>query len=104
MSSIAHGHTACEERPMRAAWKVFCLFAVILVVSLGLAQLLVPDIVPVGFAEEPQPLWAVMTAFLLRAVELVAASVAMIAFAVIAGAYLRHELRRLRRSSSSRAD
>lgn len=88
---------------MRAAWKVFCLFAVVLVVSLGLAQLLVPDIVPVGFAE-PQPLWAVMTAFLLRAVELIAASVAMIALAVIAGVYLRHELRRLRRSSPSRAD
>ncbi|WP_454644197.1 hypothetical protein [Bradyrhizobium liaoningense] len=45
-----------------------------------------------------------MTAFLLRAVELIAASVAMIALAVIAGVYLRHELRRLRSSSSSRAD
>ncbi|MDA9532192.1 hypothetical protein ACM42_27775 [Bradyrhizobium sp. CCBAU 25338] len=89
---------------MRAAWKVFCLFAVVLVVSLGLAQLLVPDIVPVAFAEEPQPLWAVMTAFLLRAVELIAASVAMISLAVIAGVYLRHELRRLWRSASSRAD
>lgn len=89
---------------MRAAWKVFSLFAVILVVSLGLAQLLVPDIVPVAFAEEPQPLWAVMTAFLLRAVELIAASVAMISLAVIAGVYLRHELRRLWRSASSRAD
>ncbi|RZN07695.1 hypothetical protein CWO91_26340 [Bradyrhizobium genosp. SA-3] len=89
---------------MRAAWKVFCLFAVILVASLGLAHLLVPDIVPVAFAEEPQPLWAVITAFCLRAIELIAASVAMIALAVIAGVCLRHELRRLSRSASSRAD
>ncbi len=89
---------------MRAAWKVFCLFAAILVASLGLAHLLVPDIAPVAFAEEPQPLWAVMTAFFLRAIELIAASVATIAFAVIAGAHLRHELRRLSRNASSRAD
>ncbi|PJG51528.1 hypothetical protein CVM73_30375 [Bradyrhizobium forestalis] len=89
---------------MCEAWKVFCLFAVVLAAALGLDHLLVPDIVPVAFAEEPQPIWAVMTAFLLRAVELIAASVAMIAFAVIAGVHLRHELRRLSRSTSSRAD
>ncbi|WP_042336041.1 hypothetical protein [Bradyrhizobium sp. DOA9] len=77
---------------MRAAWTIFCLFAVILVASLGLDHLLVPDIVPVAFAEEPQPPWAVMTAFLLRAIELIAASVAMIALAVIAGGLIQRRI------------
>lgn len=42
---------------MRAAWKIFSLFAAILVAALGLAHLLVPDVVPVAFAEEPQSSW-----------------------------------------------
>ncbi|MCW2442469.1 UNVERIFIED_ORG: hypothetical protein M2216_002621 [Bradyrhizobium japonicum] len=91
-----------EERPMREAWKMFCLSAVTFAAALGLAQLLVPDIVPVAFAEEPQGSWAVMTAFVLRAIELIAAAVAIIALAVLAGAYLQQELRRLFRSTSSR--
>lgn len=39
---------------MRAAWTMFCLSALVLAVALGLAELLVPDVVPVAFAEEPQ--------------------------------------------------
>ncbi|TQF43470.1 hypothetical protein UNPF46_02420 [Bradyrhizobium sp. UNPF46] len=74
---------------MRAAWKVFCLFAAVLVAAIGLGHLLVPHIVPVAFAEEPQPSWAVMTAFFFRAIELIAGSVAMIALAVIAGGLIR---------------
>lgn len=79
---------------MRAAWKVFSLFAAILVAALGLAHLLVPDIVPVAFAEEPQPSWAVMTAFFLRAIELIAASVATIALGVIAAGLIRQRVLR----------
>lgn len=80
---------------MRAAWKIFSLFAAILVAALGLAHLLVPEIVPVAFAEEPQPSWAVMTAFFLRAIELIAASVATIALGGIAvGLIRRHVLTR----------
>lgn len=79
---------------MRAAWKVFSLFAAILVAVLGLAHLLVPDIVPVAFAEEPQPSWAVMTAFFLRAIELIAASVATIALGVIAAGLIRERVLR----------
>ncbi|WP_456617878.1 MULTISPECIES: hypothetical protein [unclassified Bradyrhizobium] len=87
---------------MRAAWKIFALFALVLAAALGLAHLLVPDIVPVAFAEEPQAAWAVMTAFFLRAIELIAAAVAIIALAVLAGGYLRHALRRWSRNASSR--
>ncbi|MBW7975086.1 hypothetical protein [Bradyrhizobium sp. BR 10289] len=70
---------------MRAAWTIFCLSAVILAVAAGLAHLLVPDVVPVAFAEEPQSSWAVMTAFVLRAIELIAAFVAIIALVVLTG-------------------
>ncbi|RTE94543.1 MULTISPECIES: hypothetical protein [Bradyrhizobium] len=77
---------------MRAAWKVFCLFAAVLVAAIGLARLLVPDIVPVAFADEPQPSWAVMTAFFLRAIELIAGSVAVIALAVIAGRLIQRRV------------
>lgn len=70
---------------MRAAWKLFGLSAVILAAALGLAQLLVPDVVPVAFAEEPQAAWAVLTAFMLRAIEMIAAAVAIVSLAALAG-------------------
>lgn len=70
---------------MRAAWTMFCLSVAVLAAALGLAHLLVPDVVPVAYAEEPQSSWAVMTAFMLRAVELIAAGVAVIALAILAG-------------------
>ena len=70
---------------MRAAWKMFCLSALILAAALGLAHLLVPDVVPVAFAEEPQGTWAVMTAFVLRTIALIAGAVATLALASLAG-------------------
>jgi hypothetical protein len=79
---------------MSAGWKIFWLSAVVFVAACGLAQLLVPDVVPVGYSEEPQPSWAVLTAFLLRAIELTAAWVAIIALVLLAGARLRQMFRR----------
>jgi energy-coupling factor transporter transmembrane protein EcfT len=76
---------------------MFCLSAAVLAAALGLAHLLVPDVVPVAFAEEPQSSWAVMTAFMLRAIELIAAGVAIIALAALA-----RELIRLAWSRASR--
>jgi hypothetical protein len=79
---------------MSAGWKVFWLSAVVLIGTYGLAQLLVPDVVAVGYAEEPQPAWAVLTAFVLRAIELTAAWVAIIAMVLLFGARLRQMFRR----------
>jgi hypothetical protein len=79
---------------VRAAWKVFCLSAVILAVAVGLAHLLVPDVVPVGYSEEPQASWAILTAFALRAIALTAAWVAIIALSLLAGAKLCQAFRR----------
>ncbi len=42
---------------------------------------------PIAFAEEPQPEWAVQLAFLLRTVELMTAIVAIIALVLLLGAW-----------------
>lgn len=86
---------------MSAGWKVFWLSAIVLAIAYGAGRLLVPNIVPIAFAEDPQPSWAVMTAFSLRAIELTAAWVATISFSILAGAWARDELRRHFRSTSS---
>jgi hypothetical protein len=83
-----------ERRNMiKAGWKVFWLAAIVLAASFGAELYSVPDVVPVGYAEEAQPSWAVPTAFLLRAIELTAAWVEAIALAVTLGAWARSRLR-----------
>jgi hypothetical protein len=72
---------------MRAGWRIVWLAIVTFAIALGAEWLLVPDVVPVGYAEEPQASWAVLTAFVLRAIELTAAWVAAIAFVVMVGAW-----------------
>ena len=86
---------------MSAGWKIFWLSAIAFAIAFAAARLIVPDIVPIAFAEEPQPSWAVMTAFVLRAIELVAAWVAIISFSILLGAWVRDELRRHFRRASS---
>lgn len=73
---------------MRAAWTVLCLAAIIFATAVGLAHLLVPDVVPVGYAEEPQASWAILTAFVLRAIALTAAWVVIITLSLLVGAKL----------------
>lgn len=88
---------------MRAAWKIFCLSTATFAAALGLAYLLVPDVVPIAFAEEPQSSWAVMTAFMLRAIELIAAVVAVIALAVLGGGMIRLAWSRAHTNRDTRA-
>jgi hypothetical protein len=80
---------------MRAGWRIFWLSALLFAAAVGIAHLVVPDIVPVAFAEEPQPSWAVMTAFVLRTIALIAAAVAILSLSITLGAALRDRLRRL---------
>jgi hypothetical protein len=82
------------ERSMDAGWKISGLAALVFVVALICARLLVPDVVPIGYQEEAQPSWAVLTAFALRAIELVAAWVAAITLAVMGGAWTHRQWRR----------
>lgn len=72
---------------MNAGWKVFWLFAAVFAVAIGLERTFVPDIVPVAFADEPQPSWAVQTAFVLRSLEFMTGSVSLIALVLMLGVW-----------------
>jgi hypothetical protein len=72
---------------MNSGWKVFWLFAAVFAAALGLERTLVPDVVPIAFADEPQPSWMVQTTFLLRSLELMTGSVAMIALILMFGVW-----------------
>jgi hypothetical protein len=78
---------------MKAGWGVFLLFTVVFGVAFGAERIFVPDIVPIAFAEAPQPQWAVQTAFFLRTIELMAAAVATIALALLLLTLARQLLR-----------
>ena len=82
---------------MKAGWKLFWASIVVLAVAFGLARWLVPDVVPIGYSEEAQASWAVLTAFALRAIELTAAWVAMICFTLMAATWAIARLRRAKR-------
>jgi hypothetical protein len=79
---------------MNAGWKIFWLAAVVFGAAFGAERLLVPDVVPVGYAEDPQPLWSLETAFVLRAIEFMAAGLAIIALVIMLGVLVRNLPRR----------
>ena len=79
---------------MKAGWKIFLLFAAVFTLALGTERLFVADVVPVAFADEPQPLWSVETAFVLRAIELMSAGVAIISLVLMLLAWARQLARR----------
>ncbi len=68
---------------MKPGWRIFWLSVVVLAISFAAERLLVPDVVPVGYAEEPQASWAVLTAFALRSIELTAGWVGAIALVLM---------------------
>jgi hypothetical protein len=75
---------------MNAGWKILLLSAAVFGVAFGAEQILVPYVVPIGFAEDPQPLWSLETAFVLRAVELMAAGLMIIASVIMFGAWMKN--------------
>lgn len=79
---------------MHAGWKVFGIAAVIFGIAFGAERLLVPDVVPVALAQAAQPSSAVMTAFALRAIELIAAWVAIVALGVMLATWAKERWRR----------
>lgn len=79
---------------MNDGWKIFLLAAAIFAFAFGAERWLVPDVVPVAFAEQPQPLWSLQTAFFLRAIELMMVGVAAIALVVTLGAWANGRPRR----------
>lgn len=86
---------------MNEGWKVLWLFAAVFAAAFGAEKTLVPDVVPVAFADVPQPLWAVLTAMVLRALELISGSVALIALILMCGVWADH-LRQVQASAQDR--
>ena len=80
---------------MGAGWKAFWLASAACAAGFVAARLLVPDVVSLGYAEQAHPSWAVLTAFVLRAIELASAWVAVIALAVMVGVWLKNRTRRI---------
>jgi hypothetical protein len=65
---------------MDAGWKVFWLFGAAFAVALGMERTYAPDVVPIAFATEPQPL---ELAFALRTLELTTGGVAAVALVLM---------------------
>ena len=74
---------------MKSAWKLFFLFAAVFALAFGAERLLVPHVVPIGLGDEPQPPWSVEIAFVLRAIELMSAAVAIISLVLMLLAWAR---------------
>jgi hypothetical protein len=56
--------------------------------AFAMRRIFLSDIVPVAWADEPQAPWAVIAAFLLRAVENIAAVVAVVAIIMLAARWI----------------
>jgi hypothetical protein len=64
--------------------KLFVLAVIVFAVSFGLRRAFFWDVVPVSWDQEPQSLWALGAAFLLRSLENIAGVVAGLALFVAA--------------------
>jgi hypothetical protein len=69
---------AGKTMAMRAVFKMLALCLVAFAAAFAAQHWLLPDVVPVAWGQEPQPLWVLEAAFLLRSVENVAAMLAVI--------------------------
>jgi hypothetical protein len=54
---------------MRTFWTLFLMSVGIFIVAFLAREILVPNVVPIAAVDEPQAPWAVLLAFLLKAVE-----------------------------------
>lgn len=72
---------------VRTALKLFALALIVFAVAFGLRRTFLWDVTPVSWDQEPQSLWALGAAFLLRSLENIAAVVA--GLTLIAAAALR---------------
>jgi hypothetical protein len=80
---------------MKSGLRVFWVFAAVFAVAFVLERMFVPHIVPVAFAEQPQPLWKVEAAFVIRALELMSGGVAVIALGLMLAAWARRLAERI---------
>jgi len=65
--------TLLPESWFLSSWMLFALSVIVFAAAFTARHLLVPDVVAIAAEETPQALWALETAFLLRATENIAA-------------------------------
>lgn len=73
---------------VRVALKLFVLSLLVFAVAFALRRTFLWEVMPVSWDQEPQSLWALGLAFLLRSIENLAVAVAFIALAVAAVLWL----------------
>ena len=78
--------------------KLFVLALIVFAVAFALRRAFLWDVAPVSWDQEPQSLWALGAAFLLRSLENIAAVVAGLALIVAGAMRLIGPVGRLRRS------
>jgi hypothetical protein len=81
---------------IRAALQLFVLSLIVFAAAFALRRTFFADVMPVSWDQEPQSLWALGAAFLLRSIENISAVVGAIAFVVAIA--LRFVSRRTRNS------
>lgn len=86
-----------------SALKLFALALIVLAVAFGLRWTFFWDVTPVSWDQEPQSLWALGAAFLVRTLENVAAVVAILALIVAGGSRLLRWRAAAQRQTDNRA-
>jgi hypothetical protein len=72
-----------------SAMKILFMSTAVYLLALAAQHIIVPNIVPIAWAQEPQPLWAVQVAFLLVSIENTAAFVALIVLMLVAARWVQ---------------
>ena len=78
---------------MRAAVKLLLLSLLVFAVAFGIRRTLLWDVMPIAWDREPQSLWALGAAFLLRSIENLAGVLAVIVLAFVLANVLLHRRR-----------
>jgi hypothetical protein len=89
------GSEDSQVAPARVMLTLLALCAAVFAAAFAVQRIFFSDVVPIAWAEEPQALWAIEGAFLLRAIENIAAIVAAIVL-IIAGLRWVRQRARLR--------
>jgi hypothetical protein len=77
-----------QLRPLRAPLVLLLVSVAAFAAAIAARLLLLPDVLPIAAADDPQPLWVVEVAFLLRAIENIAALGAVLVLAAAAAHWL----------------
>jgi hypothetical protein len=95
-----------QWRPVRASFILLLASMGVFIAAFSVQMFFVPDVVAIGAAAEPQSLWAVQAAFLLRAIENVAVMSAVLVLVALVAHWIGERLGwpTPRRKSHSRFD